>query len=421
MGKGTTEADLKSSVTWEGLEPWLREKMREAIQNVLDEEVTELLGRTKSERRTGIDAPAGYRNGYGKSRNLTLCSGTVVIRRPRVRGLEERFVSRVLPAFARRTQEVGELLPELYLHGLSLGDFDLALRGLLGDEAPLSAATVNRLKAKWQGEYEAWNRRDLGDLEVVYLWIDGVHVKAGLEKDKAALLVAVAGLSDGRKVILSVTAGYRESTESWATVLRHLRARGLKEPRLAIGDGNLGAWGAMSNVFPGTEQQRCWNHRVVNVMDQLPKKQQPVAKPMLQAIAGSGTREKAEEEKKKFQAWCTSNGFTRAGSLLDDDWDRMVAYYRFPKEHWKHLRTTNIIESVFAAVRLRTDAAKRFKKVANATAVIWKTLLVGEQRFRRLDAPDLLKDLYLGAEYTNGVCSKPPQPAKRTFAKKARA
>jgi transposase-like protein len=421
MAQGTTDGDLKSSVTWEGLEPWLREQMRETIQRILEEEVTDLLGRAKSERKTGIDSHPGYRNGYGKSRNLTLSSGTVEVRRPRIRGLSERFESRVLPAFARRTREVGELLPELYLHGLSTGDFDLALRGLLGEDAPLSAATVQRLKSRWQGEYDEWSDRKLDELEVVYLWVDGVYVKAGLEKDKAALFVVVAGLSDGRKVVLAVTPGYRESTESWATLLRQLRARGLKEPKLVVGDGNLGIWGGLSNVYPGADQQRCWNHRLLNVMDRLPKKQQPEAKPLVQAIAYSETRDKADEEKKKFQAWCTARGFARAGSLLDEDWERMVAYYRYPKEHWKHLRTTNIIESAFSAVRLRTDAAKRFKRVANATAVIWKTLMVGERRFRRLDAPELLKDVYLGAVYDNGVCVRRAQPVKRSGRKRARA
>lgn len=413
MSKGSTQGEPKSSVTWDSLEPWLRERMRHTIQLVLEEEVTDLLGRAKSERRAGIDPPAGYRNGHGKPRNLTLSNGTVEIRRPRVRGLEERFESRILPAFSRRTREVGELLPELYLHGLALGDFDLALRGLLGEDAPLSGATIQRLKAGWQAEYEDWNRRRLEEFEVVYLWVDGVYVKAGLEKDKAALLVVVAGVSDGQKVVLSVSAGYRESTESWASLLRQLRARGMKEPRLVVGDGNLGIWAGLSNVYPGAEQQRCWNHRAVNVMDQLPKKQQLEAKPLVQAIAQGETRKKAEEAKKKFQAWCSDRGLTRAASLLDDDWERMVAYYRFPKEHWKHLRTTNVIESAFSAVRLRTDSAKRFKKVANATAVIWKTLMIGERRFRRLDAPELLKDLYLGAEYEDGVCVRRAQPGKK--------
>ncbi len=177
----------------------------------MEEEVTELLGRRKSERRQGIDSAQTYRNGYGKERRLTLGCGTITVQRPRVRGMEERFESRVLPLFVRRGKSINELIPELYLHGLAQGDFELALRGLLGDKAPVSAGTVARLKEKWQTEWVQWRKRSLADLELVYMWVDGVYVKAGLEKNKAALLVAIGGLSDGRKVVLTVEPGYRES------------------------------------------------------------------------------------------------------------------------------------------------------------------------------------------------------------------
>ena len=243
MEKVNTQGQYPSSVTWDQLEGWARGKVQELIQTLLEEEVTELLGRRRSQRREQVDGPTGYRNGYGKERNLTLSCGTITLRRPRVRGLEERFESRVLPLFVRRTREVNQLIPELYLHGLAQGDFDLALRGLLGEEAPVSASTVVRLKEKWQGEQQEWKQRRLDELEVVYLWADGVYVKAGLEKNKAALLVILAGLSDGRKVILAVEPGYRESTESWSAVLRDLKNRGMNCPRLAAGAGNLGLWG----------------------------------------------------------------------------------------------------------------------------------------------------------------------------------
>jgi transposase-like protein len=248
------------------------------------EEVTELLGREKSERRKPVDSHVGYRNGYGKPRRLTMSIGTVTVRRPRVRDLEERFESRVLPLFKRRTETVSELIPELYLHGLAQGDFDLALRGLLGEKAPLSASTVGRLKQKWQSEYEDWLARPLDELEVVYLWVDGVYVKAGLEKDKAAVLVAVAGLSDGTKVVLTLEAGHRESEASWSSLLRGLKKRGLRTPKLIIGDGHLGIWAAIRNVFPEAKEQRCWNHRILNVLDRVPKKYQLQAKPLLTAI-----------------------------------------------------------------------------------------------------------------------------------------
>jgi len=402
MQKQTTEHTRSSRPAWEGLETLMREKIQGWLQDLLEEEVNELLSRRKSERRQAVDAVAGYRNGFGKPRHLTLSCGTIAVRRPRVRGLEQRFESRILPLFRRQSQEVRDLLPELYLHGLAQGDFDLALRGLLGEHAPLSASSVARLKEKWQAEYESWATRRLDELEVVYLWVDGVYVKAGLEKEKAAMLVALAGLSDGSKTVVALTSGYRESTESWAGVLRDLRARGMNAPKLVIGDGHLGIWAALRSVYPETREQRCWNHRVLNVLDKLPKAHHAQATLMLRAMAYAETLQEAERLKAKFQQWCQKKGAEQAASLLERDWERMIAFFRFPKEHWPHLRTSNPVESPFAALRLRTDAAKRFKKVANATAMLWRLLMVAEKRFRRLHAPHLLREVHLGAQYMNG-------------------
>ena len=429
MRKQNIEERVESRVYFEQLEDWVRERIQGWVQELLEEEVTELLGRRKSERRRAVDAVSGYRNGYGKPRHLTMSSGTIQVRRPRVRDLEERFESRVLPLFAKRTRQVRELIPELYLHGLALGDFDLALRGLLGDKAPLSASTVARLKEKWQAEWEVWQSRPLDDLEVVYLWVDGVYVKAGLEKEKAVLLVVLAALSDGSKAVVSVTSGYRESTQSsgllngaetsrefgtvleglelgflsQSEVLRDLKQRGMGCPRLVIGDGHLGIWGALRNVYPQAEEQRCWNHRIVNLLAKLPKGVHKPALLILRQIPYAETREEAQRLKQVFQHWCRQRGLTQAAELIEQDWDRMVTFYNYPKKQWQHLRTTNPVESPFAALRLRTDAAKRFKKVENAQALIWKMLLVAEKRFRRLKAPELMKDVYQGAEYVNGV------------------
>jgi transposase-like protein len=403
MEKVNTREQDASRVTWDQLEAWARGKVQELIQTLLEEEITELLGRSRSQRREQVDSPPGYRNGYGKERNLTLSCGTITLRRPRVRGIEGKFESRVLPLFSRRTQEVNQLIPELYLHGLAQGDFDLALRGLLGEEAPISASTVARLKESWQGELAQWKERPLAGLEVVYLWVDGVYVKAGLEKDKAALLVAIGGLSDGQKVVLAVEPGYRESTESWSQVLRDLKRRGLNSPRLVVGDGHLGIWGALSNVYPQAGEQRCWNHKIVNVLDKLPKKVQVAAKGRLQQIAYSQSLEEAEKNRDQFLKWCQEGNYQRAATTLERDWDRMVTFFSFPKEHWKHLRTTNPVESPFAGLRLRTDAAKRYKKVDNATAVIWKMLLLAEQRFRKLNAPERMKEVFLGVQFQDGI------------------
>ena len=383
------------------MERLVREKAGEFIQQILEEEVTELLGRQKSERRATVDAPTGYRNGYGKPRRLSLSSGTIRIRRPRVRGLEERFESRVLPLFARRTKEVGELIPELYLHGLAEGDFELALRGLLGEGAPLSKASIRRLRAVWTVEHAAWAKRSLADREVVYVWADGIYVKAGLERDKAALLVVMGAMRDGTKEILAVTSGYRESTDSWAGVFRDLKARGLGVPKLLTADGNSAIWGAARTVWPEAKEQRCWNHKMRNVLDRLPKREQPEAKELLRAVVYAPTRAEAVKARQAFQKryapW-----YPKAVAVLEDDWDRMVTFYDFPEAHWKHLRTTNVVESPFASVRLRTTAAKRFKRVESATALIWKLLRVAEKRFRRLDAPHLLSDVLEGRKFEDG-------------------
>ena len=395
MRKESTESRSESRPEWEQLEDWVRSQVQRLIQELLEEEVTAFLGRAKSALRSDSDNDTGYRNGYGRARRLTLSSGTIQLRRPRVRDTEEQFESRLLPLFVNRTRKVAELIPELYLHGLSEGDFDLALRGLLGEDAPVSASTVARLKSKWNDELAQWRNRPLDDLEVVYMWVDGVYVKAGFEKEKAAVLVVMAALSDGSKVVVSAVPGYRESTENWSEVLRDIKRRGLSCPRLVVGDGHLGIWGALRNVYPQAAEQRCWNHKIVNVLAKLPKRQQDQAKLMLRTIPYAPTRTEAERLRTVFTRWCGDHSYEAASEALERDWDRMVTFYDFPKEHWGHLRTTNPVESPFAALRLRTDAAKRYKRVDRAIAVIWKMLMVAEQRFRRLKAPELIEDVLL--------------------------
>ena len=215
--------------------------------------------------------------------------------------------------------------------------------------------------------------------------------------------MAVAGLADGRKVLVALEAGHRESEECWSALLRDLRDRGMSMPRLVLGDGHLGIWAGLRNVFPESEEQRCWNHRIVNILAKVPKRSQAQARMMLRVIPYAETVEEAVRLKGVFQKWCRERGLHAAAELIDHDWDRMVTFYRFPKDHWRHLRTSNAIESPFAALRLRTDAAKRFKKVENATAVVFKMLLVAEKRFRKLNAPELLKEVFLGVTFHNGV------------------
>ena len=403
MSNETTDYNTESRPEWDHLDDWLRGQVQGMVQYMLEEEVTEFLGRLKSERRSDADNDSGYRNGYAPARKLTLSSGTIRVRRPRVRDTEERFVSRLLPLFVSRTAKVSELIPELYLHGLSEGDFDLALRGLLGDDAPLSASTVSRLKERWNAELAEWRGRRLDELEVVYVWVDGVYVKAGFEREKSAVLVVIGALSDGSKVVLSAEPGYRESTQSWSEVLRDLRDRGMGCPQLVVGDGHLGIWGALRNVYPEASEQRCWNHKIINVLDKLPKRQHDQAKLMLRNIPYAESRSEAERMRDVFVRWSRQHSYEAAAESLERDWDRMVTFYAFPKEHWRHIRTTNPVESPFAALRLRTDAAKRYKRVDRAIAVIWKMLMVAEGRFRRLKAPALMKVVYQGARYKDGV------------------
>jgi len=361
-----------------------------------------LLGRGKSERRALVHAPAGYRNGHGKTRRLSMMAGTIEVKRPRVRGLEQRFESRLLPLFVRRTEQVAELLPQLYLHGLAQGDFELALRGLLGDGAPLSASSIERLRTKWQLEFEGWRSRRLDNLEVVYAWADGLYVKAGLEDSQAALLVIVGALRDGRKVVLAIESGQRESKESWARMLRDLFARGLPPWRATVADGHLGIWSALGEILPEGAQLRCWNHRLTNVIDHLPKKEWSAAQELLRKMPYALSRTECERLRDQF-ATRYRKLWPKAVETLHRDWERMVTFYRFPQDHWIHLRTTNPVESPFSAVRLRTDAARRYKKVANAEALIWKILMIAEKKFRRLNSPELLAAVYDGQLFEDGM------------------
>jgi transposase-like protein len=402
MRKSSIEPERPSSARYEVLEEMVRRKVQEYIQDILEDEVEAFLGRKKSERMKKVDGTRGYWNGHGKPKKFAVLNGTITVQRPRVRGTEERFESAIMPFFKRRSREVGQLLPELYLHGLAQGDFDLALRGLLGEGAPLSSSSIQRLKVKWQSEYEEWKDLDLSGLELVYQWADGIYVKAGLEKNKAALLVIIGALTNGKKVFLACESGYRESKESWAGVLRDLTARGLKLGTLTVADGHLGIWSALAELHPEGKEQRCWNHKITNVLDAMPKRIRDEASEHLTKIPYGETQRECEKLRDRFLSRYGTD-YPKATETLMRDWDRMVSFYAFPKEHWVHIRTTNVVESPFSSVRLRTDAAKRFKKVQNATAMIWKLLGVAEKRFRRLKGHWLLRDVYEGNLFIDGV------------------
>lgn len=366
-------------------------------------------GRRKHERKSPHGDQRGDRNVYGKPRRFTFSLGTVEVCRPRVRNLEERVVSRVLPFFQRHSRTVRHLLPDLYLHGLASGDFELALRALLGEGAPLSASSVQRLKEQWTTQYEQWRNTPIEEAQLAYAWADGLYIKAGLGKEKAALLVVIGAMRDGSKRVLTLDVGYRESHASWAAGLRQLKRRGLQTARLFVGDGHLGLWAAVRDVFPEAQEQLCWNHKILNVLDALPKREQATVKPYLTTMMYAESRQEAEEARQHF-----AHAFRhqpKAIQTVVEHWDRLTTYDDFPREHWKHLRTSNVVESPFARVRLRTGAARRFRSTSNATWLIWKTLMVAEQNFRKLNAPHLVAKVAEGWSYRNGVESKNNQDA----------
>jgi transposase-like protein len=388
-------------VCYETLESFARLEIQHWLQNLLEVEVTEFLGRGRHER----GARSGYRNGYGKPRRLALTNGTVTVMRPRLRSTSESFESKVLPLFKRQSKELGGLLPELYLHGLSSGDFELALRGLLGEGAPLSAASLLRLKTQWTAQFSAWKKTDLAALELLYAWADGLYVKCGFDDRTKALLVIVGALSNGDKVLLACEAGERESKAAWSDILRDLKARGLRLPVCLVADGHLGIWGALGELHPDGAEQRCWNHKIVNVLDHFAKTDQAEAATMLKTLMYAPSRKACERTRQAFELRYRKT-HPKACATLERDWDRMVTYYDFPKEHWIHLRTTNIVESPFNSVRLRTEASRRFKKVENAEAMVWKLLTVAEKSWRKLNAPNLLKAVYEGHRFKDGVAVK---------------
>ena len=287
----------------------------------------------------------------------------------------------------------------------------------------MSASSVQRLTEDWPRDDAQWRTQDLSALEPVYVWADGIYVKAGLESTKAALLVLIAALADGTKVVLAVESGHRESSESWAEILRDLTARGLAAPACVIGDGALGLWKAVGQVLPAAAEQRCWNHKLRNVVDAVPLKQQPDVLAAMQRMAAADTAADtvadavadAEQERQRFHRDDRLR-FTKACERLDRDWARMLTYDQFPKAHWRHLRTTNVVKSPFAAVRLRTSAAKRFKKVKRATVIIWRLLRVAEQRFRKRNAPEQCRDVYRGVRYVDGVEVPAVSPTQKAAA-----
>ena len=386
------------------LDELAREGARRMLATALEEEVAAYLEQHQGWRDEDGRAQV-VRNGYARPRKVTMGSGTVEVSAPRVhdRREGEKFTSEILPPYMRRSPKVSEVLPILYLHGLSTGDFQEALPVLLGkDAAGLSAANISRLLGEWQKEHEAFQKRDLSEVDYVYVWADGIHVNVRLgEQDRICLLILIGARPDGTKELIAVEDGYRESTESWAEVLRGLKRRGMQPPALVIADGALGLWAAVRDVWPETQEQRDWVHRVANVLDKLPKRLQAKAKKQLKEIREAPTREAALEEIERFEAEYGAK-YPKAVASLRRDEDKLLTFYDFPAEHWKHIRTTNVVESPFATVRLRQRATKGPGSRERGLAMAYKLLRMAEGRWRRLNGAQLLPLVRAGVPFVDG-------------------
>jgi transposase-like protein len=350
------------------------------------------------------------RNGHAPERHLQTGIGPIAVRRPRVRDRDEngsppiRFTSAILPPYLRRARNVEELLPWLYLKGVSTGQFAEALAALLGPDAPgLSAATVRRLAEAWQEEHGRWRRRDLSTRRYVYLWADGVHFTPRLDHERQCLLVLIGADASGRKELLAVEDGFRESAQSWRELLLRLRDENglVLDPELATGDGALGFWQALHEVWPKTRQQRCWVHKTANVLNALPKSVHGKAKQDLHAIYEAENRAAAEAALDRFVAKYGPK-YAKAAACLAKDRDALLAFYAAPAEHWKHVRTTNPIESTFATVRLRTDRTKGCLSRQTALAMVFKLAKSAERRWRRLDGTERLAQVIAGVRFRDG-------------------
>ena len=349
------------------------------------------------------------RNGRAESRTITTAAGPIEVTAPRVNdkrvdddGERCRFRSSILTPWARKSPKVAEVLPLMYLHGMSSGDFAPALTGFFGSAAGLSASVITRLTTQWQAEQRAFAERDLSDRDYVYVWADGVHFNVRLDEERLCCLVIVGVRVDGTKELVAITDGYRESTESWADLLRDLKRRGMRAPVLAVGDGALGFWGTLREVFPDARAQRCWVHKVANVINALPTSVQPTARRMLAEIRDAEDRAHAVTAINTFAAEFGAK-WPKAVAKIVDDVEPLLAFYDFPAEHWIHLKTTNPIESTFSTVRLRTKVTKGPGSRAAGLAMAFKLIEAAQHRWRALNGPHLVALVRAGARFEKGV------------------
>lgn len=387
-----------------------RRMLAAALEAEADAYIAELVGETDERGRRLVT-----RNGHARPRTITTGSGPIRIEAPRVNdrrvapdtGQRQRFKSSIVPPWCRKSPKVAEVLPLLYLHGLSTGDFAPALTEFFGSSAGLSPSVITRLTTQWQTEHRAFMDRDLSDRDYVYCWVDGVHFNVRLEQDRLCCLVIVGVRLDGTKELVALADGYRESTDSWADLLRDLRRRGMRAPMIAVGDGALGFWAALRDVWPETREQRDWVHKVANVLDALPKSVQPSAKKMLAEIRDAEDRDHAVAAAKRFDAEFRPK-WPKAADKIRDDLDRLLTFYDFPAEHWLHLKTSNPIESTFSTVRLRTRVTKGPGSRAAGLAMAFKLIESAQDRWRAVNGPHLVALVRAGATFRKGALVENP-------------
>jgi transposase-like protein len=398
----------------------VREGARRMLAEALQAEVDAYIARFAAERDEHGHRLV-VRNGTHQPREVLTSGGAVEVTAPRVNdrrtdpdtGQRARFSSAILPPWCRKTPKITEVLPLLYLHGLSTGDFVPALGQFLGSSAGLSAPVITKLTETWKAEQRAFAGRNLSSVDYVYVWVDGIHVNVRLEEHKLCLLVMIGVRADGRKELVALTDGYRESAESWADLLRDCARRGMRAPVLAMGDGALGFWGALREVFPATREQRCWFHKIANVLGALPKSAHPGAKKALAEIWNAEDKQHALDAVTSFKAAYGAK-FGKAVAKITDDLEVLLAFYDYPAEHWIHLRTTNPIESTFATVRHRTKITRGPGSRAAGLAMAFKLIEAAQNRWRAVNAPHLVALVRAGATFVNGkLVERPdetPQP-----------
>jgi putative transposase len=394
-----------SSAVRDALTEVLRDGARTLLAQAVEAEVAEYLARYQGERDE-MGRARMVRNGYLPERTIQTGLGQVAVKAPRVhdRSGQVRFSSSLVPRYLRRTRSIEELLPWLYLKGISSGEFPEALAALLGTDAPgLSAGTISRLKAVWLEEHAHWEQRSLVHKRYVYLWVDGIHFGVRLEEANQCILVVIGATPEGRKELVALTDGFRESEQSWKELLLGLKRRGMKvDPQLAIGDGALGFWKALPQVFGATREQRCWVHKTANVLNKLPKHLQPKAKSDLHQIWMAETRERAYVAFDAFVQGYEAK-YPKAAQCLAKDKDRLLTFYDFPAEHWHHIRTSNPIESTFASVRLRTAKTRGCVSRASILSMVFKLTKSAEQRWLKLRGPERIAEVIRGVQFKNGV------------------